>query len=102
MASILATSLPIDTNESVAFIFDFSAFDEALAGETLSSATVPSVSGVTIGTPTVLVSETNYVPAGKGVKVTLAVAAADTYDVECRGVFSGGSTRVVKGRLVGE
>lgn len=102
MATILVTSLPIDTNESIAYIFDFSQFDEAKAGETLSSATVPAVSGVTIGTPAVLAADTNFVPSGLGVKVTLSVASATTYDIECRGVFSGGSTRVVKGQLVGE
>lgn len=102
MAAILITKLPIDTNETRAFIFDFSQFDEAKAGETLDSATVPAVSGVTIGAPAVLTEDTNFIPAGLGVKVNLSVASATTYDIECRGVFSGGSTCVVKGQLIGE
>lgn len=102
MAAILITKLPIDTNETRAFIFDFSQFDEAKAGETLDSATVPAVSGVTIGTPAVLTEDTNFIPAGLGVKVNLSVAAAGTVEIECRGVFSGGSTCVVKGQLIGE
>lgn len=102
MAAILITKLPIDTNETRAFIFDFSQFDEAKAGETLDTATVPAVSGVTIGAPAVLTEDTNFIPAGLGVKVNLSVSSATTYDIECRGVFSGGSTCVVKGQLIGE
>ncbi len=100
--SILVTKIPTDTSETRAYIFDFSQCDEAKAGETLVSATVPAVSGVTIGTPAVLATETNFVPAGLGVQVTLTVAAASTYDVECHGTFSGGAIVVVKGELVGE
>jgi len=102
MGTILQTKLPADTNEARTYIFDFSQCDEAKAGETLLSATVPAVSGVTIGSPTVLTADTNFVPAGLGVKVSLVVAAALTYDLECRGLFSGGGTVVVKGQLIGE
>ena len=100
--SILVTSLPIDTNESRAYIFDFTGCDEEKAGETLVSATVPALSGVTIGTPAVLTEATNFVEAGKGVKVTLSVASAAEYELECRGTFSGGGVVVIKGKLVGE
>lgn len=103
--AILLTTLPKDANETVVYVFDFSLFDEAAAaaGETLSSADVPSVSGLTIGSATVISSATNFVPSGLGAKVTISGGTAGTtYDLECRGTFSGGSIRVVKGRLVVE
>lgn len=102
MSQILSTRLPIDTTEMRSYIFDFAQCDEAKAGETLVSATVPAVTGVSIGSPTVLTDETNGVPAGLGVKVFLSVAAAQTYDLKCLGLFTGGGTVVVKGELVGE
>lgn len=102
MSQILSTRLPIDVAEVRAFLFDFSQCDEAKAGLTLASATVSPSTGVAIGTPAIITTETNGIMAGLGVQVTLSVAAAAVYDVKCIGIFVGGSTVVVKGELVGE
>lgn len=97
---ILQTTLPKDASETVVYIADFSRFDEADAGETLSTPVVDSVSGLTIGAPTVISSETNSIPSGYGIKVAISGGTAGTtYNVEFRGTFSGGSVRVVKLRL---
>lgn len=103
MGQILVTSLPKDVNETVGYIFDFSGFDEARAGETLVSATVAPVSGLSIGTAAVIDADTNFVPANLGVQVTISGGTAGTtYEVQALGVFSGGSTRAVDGQLVVE
>ncbi len=84
--------------EVVVFVFDFSNFPEIVAGETISSTTVPAVSGITIGTPAVLTEETDGVPEGEGVAVTISAGTVGTdYTVDCRIVTSGGSTRAVRG-----
>lgn len=104
MASILQTKLPKDSDESVGYIFDFSQFPEAKAGETLTGTpTVPAVSGLTIGSPAVLSAAADFVPASLGVQVTISGGTASTtYDLECRATFTGGAIRVVKGELVVE
>lgn len=98
MSAMPVISLPKDSNETVSYLFDFGNFPEVAAGETISSAAVPAVSGLTIGTPSVTAAERDGVEAGEGVQVTISGGTADAdYAVECRATFSGGSIRVVKG-----
>lgn len=92
--------LPKDVQEVIDYQFDFSRCPERLAGQTISSVTVPSVSGLTIGTPAVTTVETDGVEAGSGAVVRISGGTANaTYDLECRATFSGGSVRVVYGRI---
>lgn len=101
--SIQKTVLPKDADETVSYVFDFTAFPEIKAGDTIASATVPAVSGLTIGTPAVTTADRDGVDAGKGVEVVIAGGTAgETYTCECRAVLSSGSIRVVKGQLVVE
>jgi hypothetical protein len=100
-----------DTTETILYVFDFSRFPELVAGETISSPSVPASSptGLTIGSPTVTVADqvvfTNggVVEAGQGVQVTLSGGTAGvTYALECSITTSGGAVRVVKGSLIVE
>jgi len=91
---------PKDTGEAVDYTFDFSGFPEFAAGETLASASVPAVSGLTIGSPAVIAAITDGVPIGKGVQVRISGGTANTeYTVVCRGTFSGGSIRTIRLKL---
>jgi hypothetical protein len=105
--SILQTTLPKDASEVVTYLFDFTTFPEYKAGETLSAPAVPGVAGLTVGTPAV--TAVAYAEGGVAVAAGGAVAVAvsggtagTTYDLECSVAFSGGNTRVVKGRLAVE
>jgi hypothetical protein len=101
--AILKTTVPKDASEAVSYLFDFSAFPEVKAGGTLSSPSVPAVTGLTIGSPAVTAVERDDVAAGQGVQVLISGGTATTtYDVECSAAISGGVTRVVKGRIVVE
>ena len=63
--------------------FDFADFDEVVAGETLSSPTVPAVAGLTIGAPAV---------AAAKVLVRISGGTANTlYNLTCTVATSGGS-----------
>lgn len=88
-------------SETVAYLFDFTPFPEAgYGGETLASASVPSVSGLTIGTASVIAARTDGVAASKGVQVTISGGTAGTtYTVSCRGTFSGGAVREIRMEL---
>ena len=100
MGQILATTLPKEVSEVIAVIFDFSGFDEARAGETLSSPSIPAVAGLTIGDPGILDADTNFVPSGLGVQVSISGGTAGTsYTIKCYGTFSGGAVRVVEGQI---
>ena len=101
--TIQRTTLVKDAGESVSYLFDFTAFPEHEAGETLSNPSVPAVSGLTIGSPAVTEGERDFVAAGGGVAVTISGGAGgEEYDLECFATFSGGAIRCVKGRLVVE
>ncbi len=77
------------------YCFDFTREPELIAGETLDTPTVPAVSGLTIGSPSVLAAAFDGVQAGKGVKVQVSGGTAGTvYEVECRCTTSGGATLV--------
>jgi hypothetical protein len=101
----MATTIDFDQNvkdssEVVSYLFDFTNFPEAVAGETLSNPVVDSVSGLTIGSPAITVADRDGVTAGKGLEVTISGGTAgDSYQLEARADFSGGATRVVKGLL---
>lgn len=89
-----------DASEAVAFLFDFSRFPEAVAGETLASPSVPAVVGLTIGSPAVTAARKDGIPAGYAIQVTISGGTASTsYSLECFGTFSGGAVRCVKGVL---
>lgn len=99
--AISTTTLQKYANEVRSYVFDFSQFPEVVDGETLSSPTVPAVSGLAIGSPTVLTSAVDYVASGKGIKVTISGGTAGTsYTVVCRATTSGGATLEVDGTLV--
>jgi hypothetical protein len=107
--SILYDTRVKDASEVILYVFDFSRFPELVAGETLSSPSIPAVSGLTIGTPTVTVADQvvfsngQVVEAGQGVQVTVSGGtAATTYSLECHCTTSGGATRVIKGSIVVE
>jgi hypothetical protein len=107
--SILYDTRVKDASEVILFVFDFSRFPELVAGETLSSPSVPAVSGLTIGSPTVTVADQvvfsngQVVAAGQGVQVTVSGGTASTtYAIECHCTTSGGATRVIKGSIVVE
>lgn len=81
--------------ESRVYLFDFSRYSEVLNGETLSSPTIPAVSGITIGSPTIMSADLDGVPSGKGVKVLISSGSAGTtYTIDCRVTTSGGATLV--------
>lgn len=110
-ASIQYDTRTKDASETILFVFDFSRFPEVVAGETLGTPVVDasSPSGLTLGTPSVTVADQvidsagNVVASGKGLQVTVAGGTAgNTYALESRCTFSGGSIRVVKGSVVVE
>lgn len=72
------------------YVFDFSRFPELQAGLELNTPTVPAVSGLTIGTPSITTEETEGVPAEKGVAVRISGGTAGTnYPVEVRCTLDG-------------
>lgn len=81
-------------------VFDLSDAPEVVASETLSSPTVAAVTGLTIGSPSVLAAETDGVAAGEGVSVLVTTSAAGTYIVTLSVSTSGGATLKVPVRLV--
>lgn len=98
--SILETTLRKYPEDVRLYVFDFSAFPELAAGETLSSPSVPAVSGLVIGTPQVTEVTRDGVAAGKAVEVTISGGTSDTtYEVACSVSTSGGSTLTVRGKL---
>lgn len=83
--------------ETVEYLFDFTPFPEIVAGETISSVSVPAVSGLTIGSPAVTAALTDGVAAGKGVEVAISGGTAGTtYAVSCRATMSGGAIREIR------
>ena len=99
-AEIDQQTLAKGASESVAYLVDFSRVPEWAAGETLSSPSVPAVSGLTIGSPSVTAAEKDAIEAGAAVQVTISGGTADTeYQVKCYATFSGGSIRSVWGRV---
>lgn len=101
----VATAIDFDTNvkdssEVVSYLFDFSAFPEVIAGETLGTPVVDAVTGLTIGTPDITTVDRDGVTAGKGLEVTISGGTAGVqYGLEARATTSGGAVRVVKGLL---
>lgn len=84
-------------SETIGYLFDFTVFPEIAAGETISSASVPAVSGLTIGTPAVTTAIKDGVAAGKAVQVTISGGTDQTtYTVSCFGTTSGGSVREIR------
>jgi hypothetical protein len=109
MATIQTDTCVKDASEVVSFVFDFSQFPEAWNEETLGTPVVDASApaGLTIGTPAVTSADREEgratVPSGYGIQVTVSGGTAGTtYSLECRGTFSGGGVRVVKGRLAVE
>lgn len=93
MSELYIPILPKIAAEARAFVFDFSKHAEVIAGETLSSPSVPTVSGLTIGTPAVISSAVDQIPQGKGVQVLISGGTAGTtYTVDCKVNTSGGAT----------
>lgn len=96
----MAEEIYVPTKEKIAamvrtYIFDFTDFAELDAGETLVTPTVPSVSGLSTGSPSVSVAEIDDVAAGKGVTVSISGGTAGTtYTVDCRCTTSGNATLV--------
>jgi hypothetical protein len=97
---------PKDASEVIQYVFDYSRFPEMKAGETLGTPVVDPVAGHTIGAPAVTTEDEvvdeagTVVEAGKGIQVTISGGTAgNTYNLESRGTFSGGATRVVKGAV---
>jgi hypothetical protein len=84
-------------SETVAYLFDFTPFPEIAAGETVASASVPAVTGLTIGAAAVISARTDGVAAGKGVQVAISGGTAGAaYTVSCRITTSGGSVREIR------
>lgn len=100
-----ASEIHIPTLEKIvaeqrAYVFDFSKYSELQSGETISSPVVPSVSGLTIGSPSLTTVVIDGVPIGKGVKVTISGGSAgETYTVDCQVTTSGGSILVRRMQL---
>lgn len=93
-------ALPKLASESILYVFNFEDFAEVVAGETLSSPSVPAVSGLTIGTPTVTTTVIDDVPIGKGVQCLISGGTAGiTYSVDCFVTMSGGDVRGIRCRL---
>lgn len=83
--------------ETVEYLFDFTPFPEVAAGETIASASVPAVGGLTIGSPAVTAALADGVAAGKGVEVSVAGGTAGTtYTVSARATMSGGAVREIR------
>lgn len=94
------TTLEKRADWSRLYEFDFSSFAEVVAGETLSSPSVPAVTGLTIGTPSVsgssiLVSISGGT-AGGGTRLSTGITA---YVVTCTVTTSGGRTLSLVGYL---
>ena len=82
-------------SEARVYIIDFSKFSEIINGDTISSSSIPAVSGLTIGSPSTQATAIDGVPANKGIKVAISGGTAGTtYTVDCTVVTSGGSTLV--------
>lgn len=93
MADLQIPTLPKIASELRTFVFDFTTYAELEAGETISSPSVPAVTGLTIGTPTVTTSAIDDVAAGKAVQCNLSGGTAGTtYTVNCSVTTSGGAT----------
>lgn len=85
------------SEEGAFYLFDFQYFAEVIGGQTLSSPTVPAVSGLTIGSPSVTATAVDGCPAGKGVLVAIHGSAVGEYTVECTVTLSGGGKRTIRG-----
>lgn len=97
MSDLYVPRLPKIASETRNFVFDFTTFSELEAGETISSPSVPAVSGLTIGSPSVttedVIEDGHTVAAGKGVQVSIGGGTAGTsYTVNCTVSTSGGAT----------
>jgi len=101
MADTIQSDVAVkDASERVLYLFDFTKFPEYVAAETLTTPVVDAVTGLTIGTPIVSVAVRDGIAAGGCIEVFISGGTAGvTYNLECRGTFSGGAIRVVKGRL---
>lgn len=93
-------------NDSKTFGFDFSLEGSVKDGATLSSPSVPAVSGLTIGTPSVLSTDFNdggankrKIAAGKGVKVRIS-GTPGSYDLVCLVTSSDGDLLSIPGKLI--
>lgn len=83
--------------ETVHFLFDFTPFPEFQAGQTIASASAPAVSGLTLGTPTLLAASADGIAAGRGVLLSVSGGTAGTtYTVSVLATFSGGPVREVR------
>lgn len=79
------------TTWSRLYDFDFSSMAEMQAGETISTASVPSVSGVTVGSTVI---------SGSRVQVRISGGTANaSYTLTCTITTSGGSTLDLTGIL---
>lgn len=79
------------------YLFDFQYFPELQAGETISNPSVPAVSGLTIGAPTITLTAMDGIPAGKAVVVAMDGQTKGDYTVECTVTFSGGGHGTIRG-----
>lgn len=92
-----------DAAEVISYAADFQDFPEARAGETLTAASVPAVSGITLAGAAVTAAARDFIPAALAVEFTASGGTAGTtYTVEVFGTFSGGSVRCVKADIVVE
>ncbi len=83
------------------YVFDFTWAAEVVAGETLSSPSVPAVTGLTIGTPAVSGGTVRVAISGGTAGGGTALANGITaYVTTCTVTTSGGRTLSVVGYLV--
>lgn len=94
------TQLTLISGETRAYVWEFGPRREMEAGETISSPSIPAVSGVTIGSPAVLTAAFDGVAIGAGVKATVTSSTAGTYTITCQVTTSGGATLKEKGSLI--
>lgn len=67
------------------YVFDFSKFSEIINSAVLNTPTVPAVSGLTIGTPAIISTALDGIPANKGVAVRISGGTrGSSYEVEVR------------------
>jgi hypothetical protein len=96
MAQQFIPTLPALTGAVRTYVFPYDTFAEVEAGETISSPSVPAVSGLTIGSPSItsadITQDGRTIAAGKAVQVQITSPTAGTYTVNCSVTSSGGST----------
>ena len=86
-------SIAAYVGEILDLVFDFGNVPEIRAGGTLSSPSVPAVSGITIASVAVTTVDKEGVPAGQGVQCLLTMTATGTYTVNAYANISNGAKR---------